>query len=77
MSKGSALTDKIKQPDVTNCPCCGIYVRAWPNIEPTVEISCVQAHDNKGNLTACVAAWECRHCGCKWMDGQSFTMVNV
>lgn len=66
-----------KQPDVKECPCCGMQCqfKRYENtaLEQTVwnvRPICSQAHFDSGELAHCKLIWECKTCGCSWLHGQ-------
>ena len=59
----------MKEPDVKECPTCGIEVTRKGPV-PSVEPECEQQHGYDGKLIHSVLYWRCRSCGCRWQHGQ-------
>jgi len=60
----------MKQPDLKECPCCGVDTTTRGDGSSSVEPRCVQAHGPNGDLAYSCLYWHCLVCGCEWRHGQ-------
>ena len=60
----------MKEPDIKQCPACGVELFYSSGSLGTVVPECEQTHDAEGKLIYVKLYWRCLICGCRWRHGQ-------